>query len=73
MRHVEDPCVRCDVCHHCGNQRPYIYYTCAVCGDTADYGELYHYNNKDYCAHCLAAELLKEQVIESCETYYGDD
>lgn len=44
-------------CPNCGNYRPD---ECCCCGTTAEPGELLCYNDKIYCAECLAEELLED-------------
>lgn len=63
MRQEEDYCVQCDECHHCGNDKPKIYYICDGCGRHD--GPIYDTGSEDLCLNCLIRtenEILLEYL-----------
>ena len=59
MRRIENCCVGCERCTHCGLNRTVCIY-CDECGNECGEDlEAYEYEDKEICTECLLAKFKK--------------
>ena len=69
MKRIENDCVGCDYCVHCGRDKV-LYIYCDVCNDTDD--KIYNFDGKDYCYQCLVKELISHYSDEISTEWFDD-
>jgi len=73
-RIVDNFCVECDVCRHCGRDKDVIHYECDSCGADNIDGETRIFSDGayHYCIPCLIRANMSD-FIEYAENYFSEE
>ena len=63
MKKIENLCVHCEICVHCGQDKATVF-VCDNCGEEYEPNELYDYDGEDLCKDCLVQQFLPISVTK---------
>lgn len=63
MKVIENDCVGCEYCIHCGATHAEYYY-CDKCGDCFEPSELYCFEGEELCGDCLKEQFSTVEGTE---------